>query len=104
MPEARWNYQPCQARRVRVICGEAEGPLWWCVGLEGTEREAVEIVQGDNPPFYIDNCEFSGIDRQLFPIPPHAAGEGWAKVIGGGGPDMGHCSLSVAAVLGEIEG
>lgn len=98
LDQPRWNYEPCEARVVRVIVGPTEVATWWCSGLEGTEREAVE-VKYDGQVFYLDNDAFPGADRELFAIAGHEAGTGWAKVMNGGGPDMPHSSLPVAKVL-----
>lgn len=78
-----WYYQPTQARIVRVIVGPSPRPTWWCADLEGTEREAVEVI-GHGEKFYLDNED----------------GSGWRKVTEGrGGPDWGHSSLPVASVI-----
>jgi len=77
-----WNYEPCEATRVRVIVGPCEVSTYWHNGLEGTEREAVKVWSDRYPeqePFYIDNED----------------GSGWRKVTNGGGPDMPHRSLPV---------
>ena len=87
-PETFWNYEPCEAKIVRVIVGPSEMPTWWCAGLEGTEREAVKVWSADCPdqePFYIDNED----------------GSGWRKVLGGGGPNMSHKSLPVEREIEE---
>lgn len=81
-----WNYEPTPARIVRVIVGQVETPTWWCAGLEGTERQAVEVSYPGSEPFYLDNED----------------GSGWRKVTQGrGGPDWGHSSLPVARVIGD---
>lgn len=82
-----WNGESTPARVVRVIVGKAR-PGWWCSGLEGQERRAVEVRYGDQR-FYLDNED----------------GSGWAKVTRGlGSPRYGHKSLPVARVLGEERG
>lgn len=82
-----WNYQPVPCRRVRVIVGPCEKETYWHNGLEGTEREAVEVnYPGEARPFYLDNED----------------GSGWAKVTNGGGPDMGHKSLPVERVVSVV--
>jgi hypothetical protein len=83
-----WNGERTPARRVRVIVGPSPRPTWWCAGLAGTEREAVEVRYGEQPPFYLDNEN----------------GSGWAKVtIGRGSPEWGHSGLPVERVLNEEE-
>ena len=78
-----WNGEPAPAREVRVIVGEVPIKTWWCHGLTGQERDAVE-VNCEGQTFYLDNEN----------------GEGWAKVtIGHGSPNWGHRSLPVAKVL-----
>lgn len=78
-----WNYEPAPARIVRVIVGPCLKETFWHNGLEGTEREAVEVnYYGDK--FYLDNED----------------GSGWMKVTRGrGGPEWGHSSLPVSEVL-----
>lgn len=84
-----WNGEPCQARIVRVIVG-LSAASWWCAGLEGQEREAVEIQYGDFPLSYIDNDAWDD----------HEAGAGWRKVtVGRGSPQYGHWSLPVERVI-----
>lgn len=72
-----WNGEPTPCRRVVVRVGTVPKPTWWCAGMEGTEREAVEVRYG-NQQFYLDNEN----------------GSAWLKVTrGGGGPEWGHSSL-----------
>jgi hypothetical protein len=72
-----WNGEPSNCRRVVVRVGTVEKPTWWCAGMEGTERKAVE-VNYYNQKFYLDNENESA----------------WLKVTrGGGGPEWGHRSL-----------
>lgn len=86
-----WNGRPCKARVVRVIVGKALRPTWWCAGLEGTEREAVEIKYGGQT-IYIDNDVWAADDDE--------GGFGWEKVtIGRGSPQWGHRGLPVERVL-----
>lgn len=49
-----WNGEACNARVVIVVVGVPMKPTWWCAGLVGQEREAVEIKYGKQT-FYIDN-------------------------------------------------
>lgn len=78
-----WNGEPTLCRRVLVVVGESPMPSWWCAGLAGTKRKAVEVHYFDEP-FYLDDED----------------GSGWNKVtIGMGGPRTGHRSLPVAQVL-----
>lgn len=91
--ETYWNYQPTPARIVRIIVGPAERETFWHNGLEGTEREAVEVSYPGEAPFYLDN---EG-RREGF------EGEGWSKVtFGRGGPEYGHGELPCAEVIKEI--
>lgn len=93
--ETFWNYEPASCRKVRVIVGPAPKSTWWCAGLEGTEREAVEVTI-DGERFYLDNEAFEGDGL----VRGHRAGTGWDKVTKGrGGPDWGHSSLPVSKVL-----
>lgn len=70
---------------MKVVVGKAPQPTWWCAGLEGTVREAVEVTQ-DGYTFYLDNED----------------GSGWLKVTYGlGSPQWGHSSLPVERVLDE---
>ena len=72
-----WNGEPAHCRRVIVRVGTVEKPTWWCAGLEGTERKAVE-VNYYGQKFYLDDEN----------------GSAWRKVtLGGGGPEWGHSSL-----------
>lgn len=72
-----WNGEPADCRRVVVRVGTVERPTWWCAGMEGTERNAVE-VNYCGQTFYLDNEN----------------GSAWLKVtLGGGGPEWGHSSL-----------
>lgn len=82
-----WNGEPANCRRVVVRVGTVERPTWWCAGMEGTEREAVE-VNYCNQTFYLDNEN----------------GSAWLKVTkGGGGPEWGHKSLpDDSEVLREV--
>lgn len=78
-----WNGEPAQCRVVRVIVGPCLKPTFWHNGLEGTEREAVEVIYGGDR-FYLDNED----------------GSGWEKVtVGRGSPVWGHSSLPVGKVL-----
>lgn len=78
-----WNCEPCVARKVTVIVGKAPRSTWWCAGLEGQSRNAVEVnYHGDL--FYLDNED----------------GSGWNKVTKGrGSPNVGHSQLPVARVI-----
>ncbi len=84
-----WNYEPTPCRIVRVIVGRSLVPTWWCAGLAGTEREAVEVnYHGD--VFYLDNPG----------VPAVNPNEGWLKVTKGrGGPEWGHHELPVERVV-----
>lgn len=78
-----WNYEPAICRKVDVIVGFVEKPTWWCAGMTGQVRQAVEVTQHGHT-FYIDNED----------------GEGMRKVtLGRGGPDFPHKSIPVGAVL-----
>lgn len=83
-PRPRWNGEPCEARKVVVRVGPSL-PGWWCAGLEGQERKAVE-VKGKTSTFCLDNED----------------GQGWHKVTDGmGSPKWGHSSLPPSEVLRE---
>ena len=91
IPNARWNYEPVDARVCRVRVGRSVRPTWWCAGLEGSEREAVEVSYGGEK-FYLDN----GPNPDTGQIDESGIG----KVTGGrGGPDYGHRSLPVSEVI-----
>lgn len=80
-----WNGKPCVARHVRVIVGPCLKETFWHNGLEGTERNAVEVSYAGQT-FYLDNED----------------GSGWQKVTTGrGSPIWGHKSLPVQSVVGE---
>lgn len=83
-----WNGEPTSARRVIVRVGTVPVPTWWCAGLEGTERQAVEVTYGKQT-FYLDNEN----------------GSAWGKVTHGyGGPEWGHSSLpDDSEVLRDID-
>lgn len=78
-----WNGEPCNARRVLAMVGTVPVPTWWCNGMEGTVRRAVEIRYRGSKPFYLDDED----------------GSGWRKVTQGRGlPSWGHRSLPVSEV------
>lgn len=56
-----WNGEPLEtpARRVLVRVGAVDTPSWWCNGLEGTERRAVEVKYGEHT-FLIDDDDGEG--------------------------------------------
>lgn len=83
IPNAKWNGLPCEARTVRVVVGKSPRDTWWCAGLEGQERDAVE-VKSDGQKFYIDNADLSGFEK---------------VTVGQGSPQWGHSSLPVIKVL-----
>ena len=88
MSKTFWNGEPCEARIVVVIVGKSPKKTWWCAGLEGQERQAVEVKYGDEKPFYLDNED----------------GEGWAKVTEGrGSPQWGHSSIPVERVVEALD-
>jgi hypothetical protein len=85
--ETYWNGEPCKARRVIVIVGKAEKPTFWYANLEGQERQAVEVVYG-NQTFYLDNITDSG----------------WDKVtVGKGSPRFRHRSLKIERVVKAVD-
>lgn len=111
-PEQRtyWNGEPVVARKVRVLVGPCAKPTFWHNGLEGTEREAVEVSYPGGEPFYLDNSAWAQAEYKGPPLPypfrdmqrDRPAGEGWAKVTEGrGSPRWPHASLPVAKVLGD---
>ena len=131
MADTYWNGEPCDARRVRVVVGDPDDPpvLAWWHGLEGTERDAVEVTYlGDI--FYLDDDDLPedhherqlerleeqprivreklrALYRRAMELPGFQnrprAGDGWRKVTEGrGSPSWGHRSLPVERVLYEI--
>lgn len=83
MIATHWNGEPVRARRCLVVVGPAPNANWWCVGMEGTERQAVEVIYGQQR-FFLDNED----------------GKGWAKVTEGqGSPRTYHKSVPVARVV-----
>ena len=104
-----WNGEPCPARIVRVIVGPCEKETFWHNGLEGSEREAVEVAWPGQPKFYLDNEAWDRSSYKGPPLPPpfermasasHPAGQGWEKVtVGRGSPQWPHASLPVAEVI-----
>jgi hypothetical protein len=83
-----WNGESANCHRVVVRVGTVEQPTWWCAGMEGTERSAVE-VNYRNQTFYLDNEN----------------GSAWLKVTrGGGGPEWGHRSLPDDSEVVRAEG
>jgi len=104
----RWNGEPCEARRVRVVVADnARFPLYWARHLVGTERAAVEVTY-NGQTFYLDD---EGYDERPEvqdymrergrPVRDHVGypGWGWEKVMAGGGPASGHASLEVESVI-----
>lgn len=90
-PRTFWNFEPTPCRKVRIIVGPCLRETYWHNGLEGTEREAVEVNYHGNI-FYLDN------EKTDF----QPAGQGWAKVTRGrGGPNWGHAEIPVARIVGE---
>lgn len=86
-PGTYWNGERCTARRVRVIVGESNPRGAWYEGLEGTARDAVEVLYGDMV-YYLDNED----------------GSGWLKVTKGrGSPGVSSRFLSIRRVLRIIE-
>jgi hypothetical protein len=82
MPDTYWNGEPTRCERVVVKVGKAPDG-WWCVSLEGTERDAVAVYSSETP-FYLDD----------------EGGRGWMKVTtGGGSPHFGHHSLPASSKI-----
>jgi hypothetical protein len=78
--QTEWNYEPCEAVRVRVIVADDTFfQLYWAREFVGQERDAVRVTQAGREPFYIDNED----------------GSGWHKVTHGGGPWSSHRNLAV---------
>lgn len=77
-----WNGQECAAEQCEVIVGKALRPTWWCAGLKGTRRKAVEVRYGGET-FYLDDEDESG----------------WYKVTEGhGSPRFSHRSLPDSSI------
>lgn len=128
MSQPRWNGEPCEARRVRVIVADApEFPQYWARRFVGQERAAVEVLYGGQT-FYIDDEGYEHSDEEMAALAPlydvgpqlldaykrlgreppkpervHGfPGWGWAKVMAGGGPGHGSASLVIERVVGEV--
>ena len=70
-PRPRWNGEPCDAARVRLIVSappDGLHPAYWARLFIGSERPAVRVRYGGQT-FYLDD----------------ARGDGWTKVTTGGG-------------------
>ena len=77
MAQTYWNGEVTACRQVRVRVGHSPQPTWWCAGMEGTIRRAIEVQYRGNT-FYLDNEN----------------GSGWEKVTSGkGGPRTAHLQL-----------
>jgi hypothetical protein len=119
-----WNGEPCEARKVRVVVARVADapPMSWYLGLEGTERNAVEVHYGGYRFYLDDDDEPVGLEERrrkaLEAMPPEEgryvaellkvlqsaprkeAGHGWAKVtVGRGSPQWPHRHLPVEKVL-----
>lgn len=111
-PTTYWNGEPTPCRRVIVRVGTVAKVSWWCHGLEGTERRAVEVTyHGD--VFFLDDDDgegqpdYSGMSddlrTQMNARRGRArAGDGWRKVTEGKGAPFavgGHRSLPTDSVV-----
>jgi hypothetical protein len=99
----RWNGEPCEARRVRVIVADSERfPMYWAQHLVGTERAAVEVTYAGHT-FYLDDEGYDVRLEEREYLREHVGypGWGWAKVMAGGSPRHGHASLEVERVVGD---
>lgn len=111
-PATYWNGEPAACRRVIVRVGTVAKVSWWCHGLEGTERAAVEVVYAGDT-FFLDDDDgdgqpdYSGMSDDLRTQMNarrgrHRAGDGWRKVTEGrGAPGAvgGHRSLPTDSVV-----
>ena len=78
-----WNGEPAECRKVIIRVGTVPVSTWWCNGVEGTQRKAVEVRYYDET-FFLDNED----------------GSGWRKVtFGRGSPSWGHSSLPNDSVV-----
>lgn len=101
-----WNGEPTPCRRVVVRVGTCAKPTLWFSGLEGTERQAVEVSYG-GAIFFLDDDddqagkgtpEVSDKMRAIYAADPgieeraarpREKGEGWLKVTLGRGAPFG---------------
>lgn len=86
-PTTYWNGTKTKARKVTVTVGPPPVATWWCAGLEGTQRAAVEVCYFAHR-FFLDDED----------------GSGWRKVTEGhGGPSWPSSSLpDGSTVVGEL--
>lgn len=90
-----WNGERCQARLVIGIVDKAPRKTWWCAGLEGQQREVVEVSYGGQK-IYLDNEALESEDDPRLAV----AGSGWRKVtLGRGSPQWGHRSVPIKRVV-----
>ena len=72
-----WNGEPTPARKVTLkVAADTRYPHYWANHLVGTMRKAVEVTY-NGQVFYLDDDH----------------GQGWNKVLAGGGPEWGHAEL-----------
>jgi hypothetical protein len=67
---AKWSALPVEARVCRVTVGISP-PNWWCHGLQGDERSAIEVKLAQQT-VYIDNEDgwaLSVFLKMLAPLP-----------------------------------
>lgn len=76
--QPRWNGEPVDARRGSVIVADRPGSpqLYWATDLIGMRVAAVRIEYFGSALYILDHD-----------------GRGWAKVLAGGSPHAGHCTI-----------
>jgi hypothetical protein len=84
---AKFEGVPVTARVVRVIVGKAPEPHWWCAGLEGESRLAIEVIAGDTT-FYVDNNDGFAL---------------WQMTKGNGSAMYGYNVIPIAAIIDDPE-
>lgn len=78
MTQTYWNGAPAEAVRCVVRVGKSPRDSWWCVNLEGQERDAVRVTHDGQATFFLDDQD----------------DKGWYKVTEGrGSPWIGHNQL-----------
>ena len=80
---AYWNGERCAAERILAEVGPSEVPTWWCAGLVGTHRVAIEVRYGSET-FYLDDEDGTGT---------------YKVTLGRGSPRCSHKSLPVVRVV-----
>lgn len=96
-----WNGEPAEFRVVVIVVGEEPKELeehfnkhmtnrkryLWFVPYIGREIQAVEVLYGDNKPFYLSNMDGSGVEK---------------VTRGMGSPQAGHYSVYPSHIKHEV--